>query len=55
MDDETAALRASQAVALMVGWLVLEPWLLASAGLGPEAIQTARADLQPALVRLATG
>lgn len=55
MDDETAALRASQAVALMVGWLVLEPWLLASAGLGPEAIQAARADLQPALVRLATG
>lgn len=55
LDDQTAALRASQAVALMVGWLVLEPWLLASAGLGPEALQTARADLQPALVRLATG
>lgn len=55
MDDETAALRASQAVALMVGWLILEPWLLASAGLGPEALEAARADLQPALVRLATG
>lgn len=55
MDDQTAALRASQAVALMVGWLILEPWLLNSAGLGPEALDEARADLQPALVRLATG
>lgn len=55
MDDKTAALRASQAVALMVGWLILEPWLLASAGLGPDQLEAARADLQPALVRLATG
>ena len=55
MDDQTAGLRASQAVALMVGWLILEPWLLASAGLGPDALEAARADLQPALVRLATG
>jgi AcrR family transcriptional regulator len=55
MDDQTAALRASQAVAFMVGWLILEPWLLNSAGLGPEALERARADLQPALVRLATG
>ena len=55
MDEQTAALRASQAVALMVGWLILEPWLLSSAGLGTEATEAARADLQPALVRLATG
>ena len=55
MDDETSALRASQAVALMVGWLILEPWLLSSAGLGPDSLEVARADLQPALVRLATG
>lgn len=55
MDEGTAALRASQSVALMVGWLILEPWLLASAGLGPESLEAARADLQPALIRLATG
>lgn len=55
MDDDTAALRASQAVALMVGWLILEPWLLSSAGLGPESVEQARGDLQSALVRLATG
>ncbi len=55
LDDETARLRASQVVALMVGWLTLEPWLLASAGLGPEASESARADLQAAMVRLATG
>lgn len=55
LDDETAALRASQAVALMVGWLILEPWLLSSAGVGPDALEAARADLPPALVRLATG
>ena len=55
MDGETAALRASQAVALMVGWLILEPWLLSSAGLGPESLEAARSDLQPALIRLATG
>jgi hypothetical protein len=38
-----------------VGWLTLEPWLLASAGLEPEAAESARADLQAAMVRLATG
>jgi AcrR family transcriptional regulator len=55
MDDQTARLRASQVVALMVGWLTLEPWLLASAEIGPDAVQSARADLQAAMVRLATG
>lgn len=55
MDEGTAALRAAQAVALMVGWLILEPWLLASAGLSPDSLEAARADLQPALIRLATG
>lgn len=55
LDDETARLRASQVVALMVGWLTLEPWLLASAGLGSEASDAARADLQAAMIRLATG
>jgi AcrR family transcriptional regulator len=55
MDDQTSRLRASQVVALMVGWLTLEPWLLASAGLEPEAAESARADLQAAMVRLATG
>lgn len=55
LDDETSRLRASQVVALMVGWLILEPWLLASAGLGPEASESARADLQAAMIRLATG
>lgn len=53
--DETARLRASQVVALMVGWLTLEPWLLAAAGFGPEASESARADLQAAMLRLATG
>lgn len=55
LDEETARLRASQVVALMVGWLILEPWLLASAGLGPEAAEGARAELQAAMVRLAAG
>ncbi len=55
LDDETSRLRASQVVALMVGWLTLEPWLLASAGLHPESAEAARADLQAAMVRLATG
>jgi AcrR family transcriptional regulator len=55
LDDETSRLRASQVVALMVGWLILEPWLLASAGLGVESTEAARADLQAAMVRLATG
>jgi hypothetical protein len=55
MDDQTARLRASQVVALMVGWLTLEPWLLASAEIGPDAVESARADLQAAMVRLATG
>ncbi len=55
LDDEASRMRASQVVALMVGWLILEPWLLASAGLGPEATEAARADLQSAMVRLATG
>jgi AcrR family transcriptional regulator len=55
MDDETARLRSSQVVALMVGWLILEPWLLTSAGLGAEQAERARADLQAAMLRLATG
>ncbi|MFZ8980905.1 MAG: TetR/AcrR family transcriptional regulator [Candidatus Nanopelagicales bacterium] len=55
LDDQTSRLRASQVVALMTGWLILEPWLLASADLGPEAAGSARADLQAAMVRLATG
>jgi TetR/AcrR family transcriptional regulator, repressor for neighboring sulfatase len=55
LDDQTSRLRASQVVALMTGWLILEPWLLASADLGPEALESARADLQAAMVRLATG
>lgn len=55
LDADAARLRASQVVALMVGWLILEPWLLASAGLDSQQTESARADLQAAMLRLATG
>ena len=55
LDDEAARLRAMESVALIVGWLLMEPWLLASGGFGADDADRLRDDLQPAMMRLATG
>jgi TetR/AcrR family transcriptional regulator, repressor for neighboring sulfatase len=53
VDEETARYRAMQTAALTAGWIIFEPWLLGSGD--PQDVARARADLQPAITRLAAG
>lgn len=53
--DETARLRAAQTAALAAGWILFEPWLLASGEFTPQEAMRAREELEPAVMRLAAG
>lgn len=55
LDERTSRVRAVEGVGLILGWLLFEPFLLASAGLTGEDRALMGNDLRPALIRLALG
>lgn len=55
LDEATARLRGAQTAALAAGWILFEPWLLASGEFEPHEALRAREELEPAVMRLAAG
>lgn len=51
-DEETSRMRAAQALAMSMGWLLLEPFLAAAGGFTPEDGDRLRADVQQTFIRV---
>lgn len=53
LDPEIARLRAVQAIGMLLGWLLFEPWLLSAGGFEASETEALRSKLLEAMVLLA--